>query len=65
MGGTIVDEPCPTVASHAVCPPSDILSSFMPQPPNPYYDYIGGPFYKELRYGYFAYGHSYRAYYWG
>eukprot|EP00965_Chrysotila_dentata_P208033 6184474-Pleurochrysis_carterae.AAC.1 len=64
MGGTIVDEPCPTVVCHAVHPPCDISSSFMPQPPNSYYDYIGGPF-NNLRYGYFVYGQSCRAYYWG
>eukprot|EP00965_Chrysotila_dentata_P062591 2073912-Pleurochrysis_carterae.AAC.1 len=37
----------------------------MPQLLNPYYDYIGGPFYKDLRYGYSVYRQSYRAFYWG
>eukprot|EP00965_Chrysotila_dentata_P130220 4306083-Pleurochrysis_carterae.AAC.2 len=61
-----MDKPCPTVSRLAVYPPCDISSSFMPQqPPNPYYDYIGSPFYTDLRYGYFVYGQSYRAYYWG
>eukprot|EP00965_Chrysotila_dentata_P219442 6191154-Pleurochrysis_carterae.AAC.3 len=31
MGGTIVDEPCPTVARLAVYPVCDISSSLMPQ----------------------------------
>eukprot|EP00965_Chrysotila_dentata_P140868 4656990-Pleurochrysis_carterae.AAC.2 len=38
--GTIVDEPCPTVACLAIYPHCDISSSFMTQPPNPYYDYF-------------------------
>eukprot|EP00965_Chrysotila_dentata_P126327 4175119-Pleurochrysis_carterae.AAC.1 len=60
-----MDEPCPTVARLAVYPPCDISSSLMPQLPNPYYDYIGGPFHKDLRYAHPVYGQSYRAYYSG
>eukprot|EP00965_Chrysotila_dentata_P228991 6196921-Pleurochrysis_carterae.AAC.1 len=62
IGSAIVDEPCPSVACLAVYTPCDISSSFIPQPPNPYSDYIGSPFYKDLRYGYLIYGQSYRAY---
>eukprot|EP00965_Chrysotila_dentata_P223734 6193748-Pleurochrysis_carterae.AAC.2 len=33
--------------------------------PTPDYDYIGGPFYMDSRYGYFVHGQSYGACYWG
>eukprot|EP00965_Chrysotila_dentata_P256639 6212609-Pleurochrysis_carterae.AAC.2 len=65
MGGVMVDEPIPIETRLAVYSPCNIPSTSMTQPLNPYYDYIGGPFYKGLQYGHFVYGRSYRAYYWG
>eukprot|EP00965_Chrysotila_dentata_P099172 3279276-Pleurochrysis_carterae.AAC.1 len=64
MGGTIVDEPCPTEARLAVYFSCKISSSeSLSKHPTLDYEYIGGPFCMDSLHGYFVHGNSYGACY--
>eukprot|EP00965_Chrysotila_dentata_P180188 5949476-Pleurochrysis_carterae.AAC.1 len=66
MGGTIMDI-CPSPLR--LVSPSILLVTYQhhlrPNLQPPKYDYISGPFYMDPRYGYYVYGQSYGACYWG